>query len=155
MMQALEGLTMFALNQGEVCACPSRALIQESIAESFMTRALQRVKAIWMGNPLESSTMMGAQVSEEHLDKVLSYIQIGREEGAQCLVGGDRLVQEGDLANGFYMTPTIFKGNNRMRLFQEEIFGPVLAVTTFKNEEEALDIANDTPYGTGSWGLDA
>lgn len=148
--KALEGFAMFALNQGEVCTCPSRALIQVSILEPFMERALQRVKAIRMGNPLEAGTMMGAQASEEQLNKILSYIKIGRDEGAQCLTGGERLVQSGDLAGGFYVKPTVFQGHNRMRLFQEEIFGPVLAVTTFKNEEEALEMANDTLYGLGA-----
>src|ERR1700692_4785612 len=142
--KALEGFTMFALNQGEVCTCPSRALIQESIYDRFMERALKRVAAVKQGNPLDSSTMIGAQASSEQLEKILSYMDIGRQEGAKCLIGGKRAQLEGDLKDGYYVQPTVFKGNNKMRIFQEEIFGPVLSVTTFKNEDEALTIANDT-----------
>ncbi len=148
--KALEGFAMFALNQGEVCTCPSRALIQESIYEKFMERALKRVAQIKIGNPLDMSTMSGAQASSEQMDKILSYIQVGKQEGAELLMGGKRIFLEGDLKEGFYMEPTVFKGHNKMRLFQEEIFGPVLSVTTFKDEAEALEIANDTLYGLGA-----
>jgi aldehyde dehydrogenase len=148
--KALEGFTMFALNQGEVCTCPSRALIQESIYDRFMERALKRVAQIKQGNPLDSATMCGAQASMEQMDKILSYIHLGKEEGAQLLIGGKRKNLEGALAEGYYMEPTVFKGHNKMRLFQEEIFGPVLSVTTFKDEAEALEIANDTLYGLGA-----
>ncbi|MBP6893127.1 aldehyde dehydrogenase [Pseudacidovorax sp. 1753] len=148
--KALEGFAMFALNQGEVCTCPSRALIQESIYDAFMERALQRVKAIKQGNPLDKATMIGAQASQEQLDKILSYIEIGLQEGAQCLTGGTRKAFDGGLAGGYYVEPTVFKGHNKMRIFQEEIFGPVLSVTTFKTEEEALEIANDTLFGLGA-----
>ncbi|MFC5865458.1 aldehyde dehydrogenase [Acidicapsa dinghuensis] len=155
--KALEGFTMFALNQGEVCTCPSRALIQESIYERFMERALKRVAAVKQGNPLDSSTMIGAQASNEQLEKILSYIDIGKQEGAKVLAGGERARLEGDLEEGYYVKPTVFEGNNKMRIFQEEIFGPVVSVTTFKNEEEALAIANDTLYGLGAgiWSRDA
>jgi aldehyde dehydrogenase len=148
--KALEGFTMFALNQGEVCTCPSRALIHESIYDRFMERAVKRVQAIVQGNPLDPATMLGAQASSEQLEKILSYIDIGRQEGAKVLTGGERNVLEGDLKDGFYMQPTIFAGNNKMRVFQEEIFGPVVSVTTFKTDEEALSIANDTLYGLGA-----
>lgn len=148
--KAIEGLLMFALNQGEVCTCPSRALIQESIYEPFMERVLERVKAIKIGNPLDVDVMMGAQASNEQMEKILSYLEIGKSEGAECLIGGERNMLEGDLAEGYYIQPTIFKGHNKMRIFQEEIFGPVLSVTTFKTEEEALEIANDTLYGLGA-----
>jgi len=148
--KSLEGFAMFALNQGEVCTCPSRALIQESIYERFMERAIKRVKAIKMGNPLDSTTMMGAQASGEQLEKILSYFDIGRQEGAQVLTGGKRATLDGDLAGGYYVEPTIFKGHNKMRVFQEEIFGPVVSVTTFHDEEEAIAIANDTLYGLGA-----
>jgi aldehyde dehydrogenase len=155
--KALEGFTMFALNQGEVCTCPSRALIQESIYERFMERALKRVAAVKQGNPLDSSTMIGAQASSEQLEKILSYIDIGKQEGAKLLCGGERNVLEGDLEGGYYVKPTVFEGNNKMRIFQEEIFGPVVSVTTFKDEDEALHIANDTLYGLGAgvWSRDA
>ena len=148
---------MFALNQGEVCTCPSRALIQESIYERFMERALQRVAAIKQGSPLESSTMIGAQASSEQLEKILSYMDIGRKEGAEVLAGGARAHLGGDLEDGYYVQPTVFKGHNKMRIFQEEIFGPVVSVTTFKTEDEALEIANDTLYGLGAglWSRDA
>ncbi|MCO4887862.1 Acetaldehyde dehydrogenase 2 [Cupriavidus phytorum] len=148
--KALEGFAMFALNQGEVCTCPSRALIQESVYDRFMERAIKRVEAIKQGNPLDLSTMIGAQASNEQLDKILSYIDLGKQEGAQLLAGGERKVLDGSLANGYYIKPTVFRGHNRMRIFQEEIFGPVLSVTTFKTEEEALEIANDTLYGLGA-----
>lgn len=148
--KALEGFTMFALNQGEVCTCPSRALVHESIYDRFMERALKRVEAIVQGDPLDPATMVGAQASSEQLEKILSYMDIGRQEGAEVLTGGERNVLAGDLAEGFYVKPTVFKGHNKMRVFQEEIFGPVVSVTTFKDDEEALRIANDTLYGLGA-----
>ena len=148
--KAIEGLVLFAFNQGEVCTCPSRALIQESIYDKFMERALPRVKAIKQGNPLDTDTMMGAQASAMQMDKIMSYMEVGKAEGAKCLIGGGRAELGGDLAGGYYIQPTLFKGNNNMRIFREEIFGPVLAVTTFKTEAEALAIANDTPYGLGA-----
>ncbi len=141
--KALEGFTLFALNQGEVCTCPSRALIQESIYDQFITRALARVKQIKQENPLDTETMMGAQASTEQMEKILSYIDIGKQEGAQVLTGGNRKTLGSGLESGYYIEPTVFKGNNKMRVFQEEIFGPVLSVTTFKDEEEALQIANE------------
>ncbi|WP_138416664.1 aldehyde dehydrogenase [Aquibacillus sediminis] len=148
--KAIEGLVMFALNQGEVCTCPSRALIHEDIYDAFMERVIERVKAIQTGNPLDPNSMMGAQASSEQLEKILSYLDIGKQEGAECLIGGEQNKLGGDYADGYYVQPTIFKGNNKMRIFQEEIFGPVLSVTTFKTDEEALDIANDTLYGLGA-----
>jgi len=148
--KALEGFTMFALNQGEVCTCPSRALVHESIYDRFIERAVKRVEAITQGSPLDPATMIGAQASSEQLEKILSYVDIGKQEGAQCLTGGERNVKEGEFAEGFYMKPTVFKGHNKMRIFQEEIFGPVLSVTTFKDDAEALSIANDTLYGLGA-----
>ena len=155
--KAIEGFVMFALNQGEVCTCPSRALIHEDIYSAFMERALKRVEAIVQGDPLDSATMIGAQASSEQMEKILSYIDIGRQEGAEVLTGGSRNMMDGDLSEGFYVQPTVLKGNNRMRVFQEEIFGPVVAVTTFKTDEEALEIANDTLYGLGAgvWSRDA
>ena len=155
--KAIEGFVMFALNQGEVCTCPSRALIQESVYDRFMERALARVAAIKQGSPLDASTMIGAQASGEQLEKILSYVDIGRKEGAQLLAGGARNTFDGVLKDGYYMQPTVFKGHNKMRIFQEEIFGPVLSVTTFKDEDEALAIANDTLYGLGAgvWTRDA
>ena len=155
--KAIEGFVMFALNQGEVCTCPSRALIQESIYDRFMDRALKRVAAITQGSPLDPSTMIGAQASSEQLEKILSYIDIGRKEGAKVLIGGERNHLPGDLAGGYYVKPTVFEGSNKMRIFQEEIFGPVVSVTTFKTDEEALSIANDTLYGLGAgvWSRDA
>jgi len=148
--KAVEGLVLFAFNQGEVCTCPSRALIHESIYEKFMERVLERVAAIKQGNPLDTETMMGAQASKEQLTKILSYLDLGKQEGATVLIGGEQAKLGGDLAGGYYVQPTLFKGHNRMRIFQEEIFGPVLAVTTFKDEAEALAIANDTLYGLGA-----
>ncbi len=148
--KTLEGFAMFALNQGEVCTCPSRALVQKSIYDRFMEKAIDRVNKIKQGNPLEASTMIGAQASNDQLEKILSYIDIGQKEGAKVLTGGERNVLEGDLAEGYYVKPTVFEGHNKMRIFQEEIFGPVLSVTTFEDEEEALEIANDTLYGLGS-----
>jgi aldehyde dehydrogenase len=148
--KTLEGFTMFALNQGEVCTCPSRALVQESIYDRFMEKALKRVKAVKQGNPLDSSTMIGAQASTEQMEKILSYLDIGKQEGADVLTGGERANLDGDLKDGFYIQPTVFKGNNKMRIFQEEIFGPVVSVTTFKDEDDAMAIANDTLYGLGA-----
>ena len=148
--KALEGFAMFALNQGEVCTCPSRALIQESVYDRFMERAVARVKKIKQGHPLDMSTMLGAQASNDQLEKILSYLDIGRQEGAEVLTGGQRAKLEGELSGGYYVEPTIFAGHNKMRVFQEEIFGPVVSVTTFKDEDEALSIANDTLYGLGA-----
>ena len=148
--KAIEGLVLFAFNQGEVCTCPSRAVIQESIYDRFIERCLQRVAAIKQGNPLDTDTMLGAQASKVQLEKISSYLELGKQEGAQVLIGGAPAQLEGDLAGGYYVQPTLFKGHNRMRIFQEEIFGPVLAVTTFKDEAEALAIANDTLYGLGA-----
>ncbi|KND20542.1 aldehyde dehydrogenase [Pannonibacter sp. Q-1] len=148
--KAVEGFVLFAFNQGEVCTCPSRALIQEDIYEEFIARCIARVKAIKQGDPRDPATMVGAQASQQQHDKIMSYLQIGVEEGAEVLTGGDAARLGGDLANGFYIQPTILKGHNKMRVFQEEIFGPVVSVTTFKTEEEALHIANDTMYGLGA-----
>ncbi|WP_164961993.1 aldehyde dehydrogenase family protein [Rubrivivax sp. JA1026] len=154
--KAIEGLVLFAFNQGEVCTCPSRALIHEKIYDKFMARALERVKQIKQGSPLDTETMMGAQASAMQMDKILGYLEIGRQEGAECLIGGARADLGGELSGGYYIQPTLFKGHNGMRVFREEIFGPVLAVTTFRTEQEALDIANDTPYGLGAgvWSRD-
>jgi aldehyde dehydrogenase len=147
--KAIEGFVMFALNQGEVCTCPSRALIHESIYDDFMERALKRVAAIKQGDPLDPTTMIGAQASSDQYEKIMSYLKIGKEEGAEVLIGGDAGSVE-QYPNGFYVQPTVFKGHNKMRVFQEEIFGPVVSVTTFKDDEEAMAIANDTIYGLGS-----
>ncbi|SDE48763.1 aldehyde dehydrogenase [Rhodospira trueperi] len=155
--KAIEGFVMFVLNQGEVCTCPSRALIHESIYDRFMERALARVKAVIQGDPLDPATMIGAQASSEQMEKILSYFDIARQEGAEILVGGSRNTSlPGDLGNGFYVHPTVLKGHNKMRVFQEEIFGPVVSVTTFKDDDEALEIANDTLYGLGAavWSRD-
>lgn len=155
--KAIEGAVLFALNQGEICTCPSRLLIQESIYDKFIEKVVARVQAIKVGNPLDPTVMMGAQASKIQKDKIMSYIQLGKEEGAELLCGGDaNNVGEG-LEEGYYIQPTLFKGHNKMRIFQEEIFGPVLAVTTFKDEAEALEIANDTIYGLGAgvWTRDA
>ena len=154
--KAVEGVVLFAFNQGEVCTCPSRAIIHESIYDRFMERILGRVAAIKQGNPLDPSTMLGAQASKEQLTKILTYLDLGKQEGAQVLAGGSQAKMEGELAGGYYVQPTLFKGHNKMRIFQEEIFGPVLAVTTFKTEAEALSIANDTLYGLGAgvWSRD-
>jgi aldehyde dehydrogenase len=155
--KALEGFAMFALNQGEVCTCPSRALVQESIYDRFMERAVKRTQAIVEGNPLDPATMIGAQASNDQLEKILSYIDIGKKEGAKVLTGGARRIHAGELKDGYYIQPTIFEGHNRMRIFQEEIFGPVVSVTKFKNADDALAIANDTLYGLGAglWSRDA
>ena len=141
---------LYAFNKGEVCTCPSRALIEESIYDEFMEKALERIAKIRQGHPLDLSTQLGAQVSTAQLEKIENYVKIGIDEGAELLIGGHRNVLDGELAGGFYFEPTVFKGNNNMRIFQEEIFGPVLAVTTFKTEQEALEIANDTMYGLGA-----
>jgi len=155
--KAIEGFAMFALNQGEVCTCPSRALIHEKIYDRFMDRALKRVRAIVQDNPLDPNTMIGAQASLEQKEKILSYFEIGRKEGAKVLTGGEAARLPGELAGGYYIKPTVLKGDNKMRVFQEEIFGPVVSVTTFKTDEEALAIANDTLYGLGAgvWSRDA
>ena len=154
--KAIEGFVMFALNQGEVCTCPSRALIQESIYDRFMEKALKRVAAIKQGSPLDMETMIGAQASQEQQQKILNYLDIGRNEGAEVLIGGGAAQLGGDLSGGFYVQPTVFKGHNKMRIFQEEIFGPVVSTTTFKTQEEALEIANDTMFGLGAgvWSRD-
>lgn len=147
--KCLEGFSLFALNQGEVCTCPSRVLIEERIYDAFIAKAIARVQKIKYGNPLDTETMIGAQASQEQMDKILKYLQIGKDEGAQVLTGGNAR-QVDDIGSGFYIEPTVFKGDNQMRIFQEEIFGPVLAVTTFKTAEEALAIANDTSFGLGA-----
>ena len=154
--KAIEGFVMFALNQGEVCTCPSRALIHEDIYDEFMERAIARTEAIVTGDPRAQGVMMGAQASSEQQEKILSYFDIGRQEGAEILTGGTANDLGGELSSGFYIKPTILKGHNKMRVFQEEIFGPVVSVTTFKDEDEALDIANDTLYGLGAgvWSRD-
>jgi aldehyde dehydrogenase len=148
--KAIEGLVLYAFNKGEVCTCPSRALIEESIYEPFMERALERIAAIRQGHPLDPETQIGAQVSTAQLEKIEGYVEIGRGEGAELLIGGERAHLGGELEGGFYFQPTVFKGRNDMRIFQEEIFGPVLAVTTFEDEAEALALANDTLYGLGA-----
>ena len=155
--KAIEGFVMFALNQGEVCTCPSRALIHENIYDRFMERALKRVEAIVQGDPRDPATMIGAQASSEQKEKILSYFDIGRQEGAEVLTGGEAANLSGDLSGGYYIKPTVLKGHNKMRVFQEEIFGPVVSVTTFKDDAEALAIANDTLYGLGAgvWSRDA
>jgi aldehyde dehydrogenase len=148
--KAVEGLVLYAFNKGEVCTCPSRALIQESIYDKFMDRCLARIAKITQGNPLDTTTMIGPQVSSQQLDKIESYVKIGKDEGAQVLIGGKAKSVGAGFENGYYFEPTVLKGNNKMRVFQEEIFGPVLAVTTFKDEAEALELANDTPFGLGA-----
>ncbi|HZJ35053.1 MAG TPA: aldehyde dehydrogenase family protein [Gillisia sp.] len=155
--KAIEGALMFALNQGEICTTPSRILVHESIADLFIEKMIARIKKIKPGNPLDPETMIGSQVSKAQLDKIMSYINIGKEEGAEVLAGGDAGNYEGELENGYYIQPTILKGNNKMRVFQEEIFGPVVALTTFGSTEEAIEIANDTIYGLGAgvWSRDA
>ena len=155
--KALEGAVLFALNQGEVCTCPSRMLIQEDIYEKFITRVIERTNAIKMGHPLDGTVMMGAQSSNDQYEKIQSYLKIGKEEGAELLCGGEIKKLDGELEGGYYIQPTIFKGHNKMRIFQEEIFGPVVCVTTFKTVEEAIAIANDTMYGLGAgvWTRDA
>ncbi len=154
--KALEGFTMFALNQGEVCTCPSRALIQNSILEQFLPAATDRTKLVKQGNPLDTETMIGAQASNDQLEKILSYIDIGVQEGARVITGGERVDLGGDLSGGYYVAPTIFQGHNKMRIFQEEIFGPVVSVTGFEDYDDAMSIANDTLYGLGAgvWSRD-
>jgi aldehyde dehydrogenase len=155
--KAVEGAVMFALNQGEVCTCPSRILVHEDVYERFMERVVARTNAIKMGNPLDPNTMMGAQASSDQFEKIMSYMDIGKQEGAEVLCGGEKQSLNSGLENGYYIKPTIFKGHNKMRIFQEEIFGPVTSVTTFKTMEEAIEIANDTLYGLGAgvWTRDA
>ena len=148
--KALEGFTMFALNQGEVCTCPSRALIEAPIYDSFLGDAVERTKKVKQGNPLDVSTMIGAQASNDQLEKILSYIDIGKAEGAKILTGGTRVDLGGDLSGGYYVAPTVFEGNNSMRIFQEEIFGPVVSVAKFNGYDDAIKIANDTLYGLGA-----
>jgi len=154
--KALEGFTMFALNQGEVCTCPSRALVQSSIYDRFLADATERTKAVKQGNPLDTETMIGAQSSNDQLEKILSYIDIGKQEGARLVTGGERADLGGELSGGYYVTPTIFEGHNKMRIFQEEIFGPVVAVTRFDDYDDAVKTANDTLYGLGAgvWSRD-
>ncbi|BBY65159.1 aldehyde dehydrogenase [Mycolicibacterium helvum] len=154
--KALEGFTMFALNQGEVCTCPSRSLIQADIYDEFLAMAAIRTKAVRQGDPLDTETMIGAQASNDQLEKILSYIEIGKSEGAKVMTGGERAELGGDLSGGYYVQPTIFTGNNAMRIFQEEIFGPVVAVTAFTDYDDAIGIANDTLYGLGAgvWSRD-
>lgn len=155
--KCVEGAVLFAFNQGEVCTCPSRIVVHESVYERFMERVIARTKAIKIGHPLDPSTMMGAQASNDQYEKILSYMEIGRQEGAEVLCGGEAFSMNSGLEHGYYIQPTIFKGHNKMRVFQEEIFGPVTSVTTFKTTEEALEIANDTMYGLGAglWTRDA
>jgi aldehyde dehydrogenase len=148
--KALEGFALFAFNKGEVCTCPSRALIQESIFDKFLEKAVARVENIRLGNPLASETMLGAQASKDQLEKILSYIRLGKTEGARCMTGGDRAHLGAELENGYYVKPTVFVGHNKMRIFQEEIFGPVLSVTKFRTLEDAIEIGNDTVYGLGA-----
>ncbi|MBY7957484.1 aldehyde dehydrogenase [Vibrio fluvialis] len=148
--KCLEGTLLAFFNQGEVCTCPSRVLIHESIYDKFIAKLVERAKTIKQGNPLDSDTQVGAQASQEQFDKILSYLEIGRQEGAQVLCGGEVAQQQGDISQGYYIQPTMLAGHNKMRVFQEEIFGPVIAITTFKDEAEALAIANDTEYGLGA-----
>ncbi|CPR11704.1 eptc-inducible aldehyde dehydrogenase [Mycobacterium bohemicum DSM 44277] len=154
--KALEGFTLFALNQGEVCTCPSRSLVQAEIHDEFLELAAIRTKAVRQGDPLDSETMLGSQASNDQLEKILSYIAIGKEEGAKLITGGERAELGGDLSGGYYMQPTIFSGHNKMRIFQEEIFGPVVAVTSFRDYDDAISMANDTLYGLGAgvWSRD-
>jgi aldehyde dehydrogenase len=148
--KALEGFALFAFNKGEVCTCPSRALVQEDIFDKFLERAVARVAKIKVGNPLDPTTMMGAQASRDQLEKILGYIDIGKKEGAKCMTGGKQAHVGPDFEKGYYVEPTVFTGHNKMRIFQEEIFGPVLSVTKFKTLEEAIEIGNDTVYGLGA-----
>jgi aldehyde dehydrogenase len=154
--KALEGFTMFALNQGEVCTCPSRALIQSGIYEKFLGEAVERTKAVKQGNPLDTDTMIGAQASNDQLEKILSYFDIGKQEGAKVLTGGERADLGGELSGGYYVQPTVFEGHNKMRIFQEEIFGPVVSVARFDDYADAIKTANDTLYGLGAgvWSRD-
>ena len=154
--KALEGFALFAFNKGEVCTCPSRALVQESIFDKFMEKAVARVARIKVGDPLDPATQMGAQCSQGQMEKILGYIDVGRQEGAKCLTGGERAHPGGKCEGGYYVQPTVFYGHNKMRVFQEEIFGPVLSVTTFKDLDDAIAIGNDTIYGLGAgvWSRD-
>ena len=154
--KALEGFTMFALNQGEVCTCPSRSLVQADIYDEFLELVAIRTKAVRQGDPLDTETMVGSQASNDQLEKVLSYIEIGKGEGAKVITGGERAELGGDLSGGYYVQPTILAGNNKMRVFQEEIFGPVVSVASFKDYDDAISIANDTLYGLGAgvWSRD-
>jgi aldehyde dehydrogenase len=154
--KCMEGFTMFALNQGQVCTCPSRALISDKIYNQFIERAIARTEKTVPGNPLDPTTKVGAQASNDQLEKILSYIDIGKKEGAKILTGGERARLGGNLEGGYYVQPTIFRGENKMRVFQEEIFGPVVSVTTFKDYDDAIRIANDTLYGLGAgvWSRD-
>jgi len=155
--KAVEGVVLGFLNQGEVCTCPSRALVQEDMYETFIAKVVERTKMIKRGNPLDTDVQVGAQASKEQYDKIMSYLEIGKQEGAEVLTGGGREDLGGDFDKGFYVQPTLFKGDNKMRVFQEEIFGPVIGITTFKDEAEALAIANDTEFGLGAgvWTRDA
>jgi aldehyde dehydrogenase len=155
--KCVEGMLLAFFNQGEVCTCPSRVLIQESVYDKFIAKVVERAKTIRQGNPLDTETQVGAQASQQQFDKILGYLEIGRKEGAQVLIGGDVASTDNELNDGYYIQPTMLKGNNSMRVFQEEIFGPVIAITTFKDEAEALAIANDTEYGLGAglWTRDA
>ncbi|MBC3194820.1 aldehyde dehydrogenase family protein [Pseudonocardia sp. C8] len=155
--KALEGFAMFALNQGEVCTCPSRALIQGGIYQDFLEQAVKRVEQVKQGNPLDTDTMIGAQASNDQFEKILSYIDIGRQEGAKVLTGGEKADLGGELSGGYYIKPTVFEGTNSMRIFQEEIFGPVVSVARFSDYDDAMKIANDTLYGLGAgvWSRDA
>jgi aldehyde dehydrogenase len=155
--KAIEGAVFFALNQGEICTAPTRILVHESIADEFTKRIVDRIKKIKYGSPLDPDTMIGAQVSETQFNRIMEYIKIGKEEGAEVLVGGEAQKHDGETENGYYIQPTILKGDNKMRVFQEEIFGPVVSLTTFKTTEEAIEIANDTIYGLGAgvWTRDA
>ena len=153
--KALEGFALFALNQGEVCTCPSRALVQASIYDAFIERAVKRVKAIKQGNPMDMSTMIGAQASSEQLEKILSYLDLGKQEGAQCLTGGARTKLEGDLAGGYYVEPTVFHGHNKMRIFQEEIFGPVLSVTLSRMKKRPASPTTRSTDSAPAYGADA
>ncbi|WP_293678651.1 aldehyde dehydrogenase family protein, partial [uncultured Phenylobacterium sp.] len=154
--KAVEGIALFAFNKGEVCTCPSRALVQESIFDAFMEKAVARIAKIKVGDPLDPSTQMGPQASQDQLTKVLNYIEIGKQEGAQCVTGGERALPGGELDQGFFVQPTVFVGENHMRIFQEEVFGPVLSVTRFKTMDDAIRLANDTAYGLGAgvWSRD-
>jgi len=148
--KAIEGFVLYAFNKGEVCTAPSRALVQRDIYDKFMARALDRIAAIKQGNPLDTDTQLGAQVSAQQMEKISSYVDIGRDEGAEVLIGGQRAKVDGEFADGYYYQPTVLKGDNKMRVFQEEIFGPVVSVTTFTDDADALEIANDTLYGLGA-----
>lgn len=148
--KCVEGAVLAFFNQGEVCTCPSRLLVQESMYDEFIARVIARTKQIKRGNPLDTDTMVGAQASQQQFDKIMSYFSIGKEEGAEVLIGGDAERFDNELNNGFYIQPTLLKGHNQMRVFREEIFGPVVSVTTFKDEQEAIAIANDTEFGLGA-----